>query len=288
MQQNQKYNSFSNILNSIKILPHWVLQGLYVEVATLLKSKGKTKNLQLINRSEMVQLFVPVINSLGERAVNSESAERLYGQVGEDVVAFLQACTLKKNIIDICIANKWTFEQCCQLMLECVNNDYIERNYAPEIHTTIQFIAGDLKVGEFLVRKGFISQNQLEWALKVQGDLEDTFENRNKIVEVLSNLSYIDKDLVVEFLDLKEFARSTVEIIDNTKPYIDIIEQIEKEKDDLSNELAEYKMKTAKFEKDNAIKTNKINDLQTIVDELSSKNNDLRAELDKLGFFKKL
>ncbi|MEW5819161.1 MAG: hypothetical protein AB1782_03135 [Cyanobacteriota bacterium] len=292
MSQIDKYSTFLNMLTSVRALPAWVLQGIYIEISGLLKDRGAEINAQKIDRTDLLQLYIPVLNPVGKKMLEEDSRERRLGSIDPDILSFLQNAKIKRNIIDICLINKWTLEKCCHVMLECIRNNYLERTYTPNMHTTLMFITGNLKVGEFLTRKGFITQSQLEWALQVQGDIDGTFDEKNKIVEVLTNLGYLEKDLISDFLSLKEFAKAQFEINDNTKPLLDIITEQDTENIDLKNQLEEQGKELLSVDKERKILENKLKDLRENFDTIHKKNLELSQELEqyqkKFGLFNKL
>ena len=287
-----RHSTFYNILTSIRSFPLWVLQGVYVEIQSLLKDTGSKTGLQNIDRTDMLQLYIPTLNSVGEKVIEKDSRERLVGSIPAEVLKFLESAKLQRTVIDICIANDWTLEECANLMLECIRNNYLERTYTSSIHTTLLFITGNIKVGEFLLKRGLITQTQLDWALHVQGDIDDTFDDTNKIVDVLTNLNYIEKDVIADVLSLKDFAKTKFKIVDNTEPLLKIIDELEEKASSLKKELEEKEKQLDRLEADKKLLENKLNSLQENFETLQKKNLNMKEELEqyrkKSGLFKKL
>jgi hypothetical protein len=203
---------FVNVLEVVNSLPVWVLQALFVEISSMLNEKAKNVNLEKLDRTELLQLLVPEISEYGDLILKRHAQGLADNKVNPTLVKLLSSAADKKNVVDICIINRWTIEQCTKILLECIQKNYVKYNFPHSLYNTILFIAGEIRIGEFLIRKNKITTDQLEHALKLQSDLSNTFGERRKIVEILVNMGKINKDEVLDYLTLKELSKSYVTI----------------------------------------------------------------------------
>lgn len=290
LEKVRKNIPFTNLLEIVREMPLWILQGLYIEVSGLLKDKGNTLNLSELDRLDMFQLYVPNISKLGERLLEHECPERKLGKIDPNIIKFLETTLEGKNIIDICITNNWTLEECAKIIYECMENNYVDPTWTPSVHTAVLFIAGRIKIGEFLLRKNKITNSQLEWALQLQTDMNTTFEEKVKIVEILVNLGYIKREEVADHLNLKELSKTNLELKDFTQPYVKRINDLENSSNDLGSQLAELTQKyevthkeKLKFEKE----VEELKEKVVVLNEKSLKLQDKITEYEK-SIFKKL
>lgn len=277
MQKFSAGNSFEKILEVVRDLPLWVLQALQVEVNILLKEKESNINLEKYDRTDMIQLFVPVLSKRGQVVLKYQNQEGAKQQVSPKMLQLLNTIPEKKNMVDICIINDWTLRECCELIAECIETELIEQNYSPIMHSYILFIANKIRIGEFLMRKNIINESQLQWALQMQNDMGAAFDEKNKIVEVLVNIGYITHEDVSEYLSIKEYADFKIRISDFSKIYLDEIEKAYKRYNDTAQKFQEVcKQKDI---------------LENEVIQLRKKNLTIQTELQeaqKSSFFKKL
>lgn len=292
MNKIKKNNSFNKILEVIRSLPLWVLQSLYVEIDGLLEDKGNKTHLKELDRTDLLQLFIPTPTMLGEKITDPLYQNSYLGKFDEKCVKLLKLAVEENNLIDICLCNQWTLKECCKVLLKCLDNHYIENTISSNMLTTMLFISGKIMTGEFLIRKNLLTKNQLEWALQIQGDMNNTFDNKNKIIDVLINLNYIKKDVIDDYLSLKELAQGTFDIPDNTKPYIKRIDELENIEKTLKEEINTKDHAIKKLIKENRLMENKIQELRDNFENTSKKSTEITRQLNdyerKFGMFKKL
>lgn len=289
MENTKKGFTFSKLLETIHELPLWVIQGLYVEVNSILKEKGNTLNLETLERTEMFQLYKPKPSSLGKMLLAKPDSSP---EVPHEVILFLESSQENRNIVDIATLNQWSLEECAKILWTCFNNSYLEPNYSPVIHTTIQFIAGYIKIGEFLVRKNKITESQLQKGLQVQKDINQSFEDKVKIVEVLINLGYVQKDDVSEFIKLKEVAKDHTEISDSSSELFEKIDKLEKEIKKSNQDLAVLTADNNFLVSQKTSMEKELSELKDKYKEINAKNIELQniitEQENKFGIFKKL
>lgn len=279
MAKIKKNLSFENILTLVKKLPLFILQALYLEIKTILNENTQLESLNKIDKNDIIQLFIPVISDLGEIIIKKFYSNELKEPIDSKIIRFLETVKENKNMIDICITNNWNLLEGCKYLFNCMENNFIESTYSAAIHNTAGFVASNIKIGDFLLRKNLITQTQLEWALKVQDDISSAFDDKNKIVEVLSNMGYLKKEDIEYYLTLKDAAQTNFVIDDPSAILVQQIEDLtnhtnkleeenkklstklestQNEKDQIALELGTYKTKAQQMLEQNKILLEKI------------------------------
>lgn len=278
-----------NILEVIRDLPFWVLQALFVEIKVLLKDNCNIAKLSDLDRTDMIQLYTPIISELGQMVIQRGAQKKLPENFDLDLVNFLISVSQSKNIIDICIANKWTLEQCAKLAYICITRNYVQYNLTPALHNIIMFIAGEIRIGEFLIRKNKISNTQLEHALQVQKNMASTFGDRVKIVEVLINMGQVKEEEVSEYLILKDLSRNYINIKPPSNPQMVKLDSLYK---DMKNNFDELITNYRKLTEEKLKADKKVEEIKDQLQLQIERNNMLQKKLTeaekRFDLFKKL
>lgn len=291
MEKISNREPFSGVMNVLKSFPLWVLQGIYVEIADILRDKGNTLNLNKLQSHDLIQLFKPSLSKIGKKEIQEYEKNPGIAKISPAVYSFLRESQGHKNIIDIAYSAGLSIEQASTILLECISENYIEPTYSQSVHSTAMFLSGSIRIGEFLIRKNKITDSQLEMALKVQNDTSGAFDERIRIVEILINLGYVQKDEVQDYLRLKEIAKENIKISDLTSPYIEKIKELETELQDIETRLQETGKKLEITEQEKEMLKAKMIDVSQKMQFISDKNTELKNKVNDLenkSIFKKL
>lgn len=204
MQQN---TFFDNVINKIFELPLWVKQAIFAELKDHIEKETPIGSLETISKHNLLQLYTPYITSSGIKVLNDEDISFTLDKtlLNEDIEALLR-CVLKKNrIIDICQENNWTIAKTSKIITDCIGLNLVESIKSNIISSTIYFLAGNIRIGEYLVRTGKITIEQLDMALYSQKYTEDSLDERIYLAQILLNLNYITKKDYENIIFLKEY-----------------------------------------------------------------------------------
>lgn len=195
----QGITSFESLLQNIINLPLWIKQVVYAELKSDLENSKARLTLELINKDDTLQLYVPQITFLGRKELETKSRN-----LPELTYAFLAGCDSNKRILDICIENSWTLETCAIHFLKSMDQELVSPPRSAVINGTAQYLAGRIRLGEYLIKLNKITIDQLDQALRTQKYIEQSIGERTGLAEVLINLGYITQNHTESILFLKE------------------------------------------------------------------------------------
>ena len=280
---------FGNLLNVINTLPKWVLEALFVEIAMQLQDHYDVRKLLENSRTDMIQLYIPEIADYGLMILDRASKKNLPEGIDKNLILYLQAVRQRKNIIDICITNHWTLEQCSMITYKCIKRNFIKHTVTPSLYNTLLFIAGYLKIGEFLIRKNKIDSNTLEYALNLQQQLSSSFGERSKIVEILINMNKVKQEDVHDYLNLKDASKTHFKIQTPVTPKAVHFEKLASQQQETIESLT---IQQNKCNEEMIKLSRKAEELKDQLQMQIERNNLLQAKVNeyesKLGIFKKL
>jgi hypothetical protein len=238
---------FKNIVESIISKPLWVKQAIYIELRDDIKNKSSLELIEALDKNDLLQLYTPVRSVLGHKIFN-ENDFASNNNVSPEMVNLLSHIDNRKNVIDLCYANQCTLKHFSELIIEAHENGYIENIRSKQIFAIFNYLAGQIDIGQLLVKLNKITPEQLSFANYSISEMNKTFEvsETNTLEEVLIRMNYIDKDRINSLLLLKEASEIKFEKLDDiTKPDIDLMQEnmdiLTIEKARIEAELEAYK-----------------------------------------------
>jgi len=229
-------------IDNFQGLPIWVKQVLVREVMESLKSKLNDFS-ELAETDNLFQYVRPKVTLKGKQELIEKKLNLSPGYY-----VFLQDAMDECNIFEITLKNNWTLADSAKIFiradeLELVTNSNQD---AVKIHAIASFIAGKLKLGEFLKRIGKISVLQLEQAIRYQKNLNE--EGRHlKMASILIKMGFISDKGLDSLLLLKEEARKRL------PASIGLGSLKYTEEDDTENQIVSLQREIARLENENII-----------------------------------
>lgn len=176
-------------LHNIDVLPLWVKQVLYLKTRDKLREE-LAEFLDVLVTDNLMQYYVPKLTFAGRTEL--ETREK---RLPEEFYTFYKCVQNGNDLFEITLANYWTFAQTCSLLSRSLELQYISIPENDSIVSIAQFMAGKIRTGEMLKRLGKIDVMQLEKAIRIQKDRNESGKPV-KMAELMIELGYItDKDI---------------------------------------------------------------------------------------------
>lgn len=195
-----KADSFKISLQKILSFPLWVKQVIYailkIDLERIFANQPIIKDLD-----GLLQIFKPKITFVGKK----ELEERLRAHE-EIMYTFLKEVAENKSIIDITLDCFLTLKEASKLYLDAVKMEYIMPAKSKEIEATAEFYAGEIKTGEYLMKIGRLTVDQLDTAIRQQAQSEQEGKHVH-MAEIIASLGFIEKNEIITVLIMKEEAK---------------------------------------------------------------------------------
>jgi hypothetical protein len=195
------FGSYSDLLQLIGKMPLLTQQALYVTLRASLESNLSAHTLEKMDTHNLLQLWVPQMTHIGMQTLiqlnnQNNSAHPLF--------QLLKGCQSKQTVAQTTTAQGWTLYQICMLLQQACQKEWIVLPTSTLILAAIHFITGQIRLGEFLMRMGKISSEQLDQALKTQQYAWEVMGQRSAIGNILVNLGYASKEDIEGILLMKQ------------------------------------------------------------------------------------
>lgn len=191
--------AFDLLMQQLGELPLWIKQVIYAQLRNELETTLSKATLDAFGPEHTLQLWKPELTHSGQHEL-----ERPSGQYDQHTLRMLHLSRFKKDVVFITILNNWSLEECAKILNHAIERELILPPRSVIINSTIQFILGHIRLGEYLVKIERLTVEQLEQALGTQRAIEEAMGERTGIANVLINLGYIRKEDSEAILFLKE------------------------------------------------------------------------------------
>lgn len=189
---------FDDLMVQLSALPLWVKQVIYAQMRQDLEATLSSQTLEAFGPEHTLQLWIPELTHLAHQELEKRS-----GQVDQSTLKMLYLARLNKNVLTITILNGWSLEQAAIFLLQAIQKELVAPPRSLVISGTIDYLAGRIRLGEYLVKINRLSLEQLDQGLRTQKAIEEAMGERTGIANVLINLGYIKKEDSEAILFLK-------------------------------------------------------------------------------------
>ena len=202
-------NTLSLLIEKVLEAPVWVQEVIYCDIKNQLQIKLPSIDLNY-KGIEIYPAFAPKITFKGKKELETHSM-----MLDNKVYKCLEALTQNSRVIDMTLNNFWTLEETSKCLTICIDNEFIAKPDDNIMCATIYYIAGDIKIGEYVKRINKINIEQLDEVLRKQKEYNT--ENPDapiKTGELMISMGYIanldiDKLLYTKAEAKKRFIFST-------------------------------------------------------------------------------
>lgn len=192
-------NTFKILMQKIVELPLWIKQIVYFELNEEFKSSSARNKLVSEKKEDFLQIYVPKMTFLGKKELETRSKG-----LSTNIYKFLEGVSQDLNIVEISVNNGWSLAECSTFFINAINAELLITPESSCIKGTALYMSGIIRLGEYFVKLGKISIEQLDEALRTQKYIEESVGDRTALGEILINLGYITQADTEGILVLKE------------------------------------------------------------------------------------
>lgn len=192
---------FEKLTQQLAQLPLWVKQVIYAILRQELERALSSATLTAYSPTDTLQIWVPELTAQAQQATSQAPAA---------LVKVLHFARYKKNVMDMAIMNGWSLEQTAILLLDALDRNLILPPKSGIIMATLTYLGGKIRLGEYLVKIGRLTIEQLDQALRTQMYIDESLGERTGIANVLINLGYINRQDSEGILLLKEESKKVI------------------------------------------------------------------------------
>ncbi|MEI7474584.1 MAG: hypothetical protein WCK67_07360 [bacterium] len=198
MNQGKK-NIFKKFIQGILDLPLWVKQIVYLELKEEFESDSSKRSLNFIKKDDCLQTYIPRLTFIGKKELETKAKK-----LQPVIYKFIEDVTSELSVIEIASNNGWSLAETASCIIMAMNNELLINPESVIVKGTALYLSGKIRLGEYFVKLGKITIEQLDEALRTQKYIEETIGDKTGLAEVLINLGYVTKDDTEAILLLKD------------------------------------------------------------------------------------
>ena len=195
---NKKNGLYTDFMSKMKQVPYWFYEGFLYEIK---------KHLQIDNDGEYCTSLKTPFTALtfDLTFAGKKELQTRISRYSLDTYKFLHQISNGYSLLEISVNNFWSLEKSAKFLSFAFQKEFIARTLAPSVPVIAAYLAGELKLGEYLKRLGITDMEQIQEALELQKKSE--IEGARQLIgEVFTCMGIITFDDIRSILALKEDA----------------------------------------------------------------------------------
>ena len=147
--------------------PLWIKQSLFLDLSKDLNIYLSNEFLD-VKEGELFHIYKPELSQLGQDELFSKESK-----FDESIYSFLNCCSKNMSLIEIAIENNFTMEEVSKAFTFCKTSGFFSKDVPNLISAIAGFIAGKYRTGEYFIRAGKMTIEQLDEVLNKQQEMNN-------------------------------------------------------------------------------------------------------------------
>ena len=188
---------FIGFMERILAFPLWIKQTIFLNLSKDLNNYLSNEFLD-VEEGEIFHIYGPELSDLGQKELTTKESN-----FDESIYSFLESCSKKMSLIEIAIENNLTMEEVSKAFTFCKTSGFFSKDVPKIISAIAGFIAGKYRTGEYLVRAGKMTIEQLDEVLTKQQEMNESGKHVF-IAELMVQMGFVREMDVKSVIFMKE------------------------------------------------------------------------------------
>lgn len=229
--------------------PLWVKQTIFLDLSRDL-TKYLSNEFLDVQEGELFHIYKPELSDLGQNELLTKESK-----FDESIYSFLSCCSKGMSLIEIAIENNFTMEEVSKAFTFCKTSGFFSKDVPKLVSAIAGFIAGKYRTGEYFIRAGKMTIEQLDQVLNKQQDMKD--EGKHVfIAELMVQMGFVRDLDVKSIIFMKEEAGKRFSLNPEEVPNIT-----------LEREAYDIRVENTRLKEENEILKQKMDSILTYIKE---------------------
>ena len=238
---------FINYMEKMLAFPLWIKQTIFMNLSNDLTNYMSNEFLD-VHEGELFHIYKPALSDLGQNELLTKESE-----FDESIYAFMNSCAKGMSLIEIAIENNLSLEEVAKAFTFCRTSGFFSKEVPNLISAMAGFIAGKYRTGEYFIRAGKMTIEQLDEVLNKQQEINASGKHVF-IAELMVQMGFVRELDVKSIIFMKEEAGKRFSLNPDDMPSI----ALEKESYDI-------RVENTRLKEENEILKQKIDTLLTFI-----------------------
>ena len=147
--------------------PLWIKKTIFLNLSKDLNDYLSDEFLD-VKEGELFHVYKPVLSEQGQNELLTKESK-----YDESIYSFLSCCTKGMSLIEIAIENNLTMEEVSKAFMFCKTSGLFSSAVPKLVAAIAGFLAGKYRTGEYFIRAGKMTIEQLDEVLNKQQEMND-------------------------------------------------------------------------------------------------------------------
>ena len=190
---------FIGFTEKLLSFPLWIKQTIYLDLTKDLNTYLSNEFLD-VQEDELVHIYKPELSEMRQNDLFTKDSK-----FDESIYSFLNCCAKGMSLIEIAIENSFTMEEVSKAFTFCKTSGFFSKDVPNLIAAIAGFIAGKYRTGEYFIRAGKMTIEQLDEVLNKQQEMNN--EGKHVfIAELMVQMGFVREVDVKSIIFMKEEA----------------------------------------------------------------------------------
>ncbi len=238
---------FQSYMEKMLAFPLWIKQTIFLNLSNDLTAYLSNEFMN-VEEGELFHVYDPVLSELGQNELLTKESK-----FDDSIYAFLNCCNKKMSLIEIAIENNFTMEEVAKAFTFCKTSGFFSAEVPTLVSAIAGFIAGKYRTGEYFIRAGKMTIDQLDQVLNKQQEMNEVGKHVF-IAELMVQMGFVKERDVKSIIFMKEEAGKRFSLNPDDMPSI----SLEKESFDI-------RVENTRLKEENEILKQKMDSLLTFI-----------------------
>ena len=238
---------YLGFMEKMLAFPLWIKQTIFLGL-----SKDLTKYLSNefldVEEGELFHIYKPELSELGQNELLTKESK-----FDSSIYSFLNCCSKGMSLIEIAIENNFTMEEVSKAFTFCKTSGFFSKDVPKLVSAIAGFIAGKYRTGEYFIRAGKMTIEQLDEVLNKQQELNSSGKHVF-IAELMVQMGFVRDLDVKSIIFMKEEAGKRFSLNADEVPSIT-----------MEHENFDIRVENTKLKEENEILRQKLDALLTFI-----------------------
>ena len=231
---------FVAFMEKLLSFPLWIKQAIFLELSKDLNTYLTNEFLD-VQEGELFHVYKPTLSDLGQNELLTKESN-----YDDSIYSFMNCCAKGMSLIEIAIENSFTMEEVSKAFTFCKTSGFFSKEVPNLVAAIAGFIASKYRTGEYFIRAGKMTIEQLDEVLNKQQEMNEAGKHVF-IAELMVQMGFVRELDVKSIIFMKEEAGKRFSLDPEEVPSLTLEKEnydirVENEKLKEENEILKQKM----------------------------------------------
>lgn len=240
---------YVDFMEKLLVFPLWIKQTIFLDLSKDLMNYLSNEFLD-VEEDELFHVYKPELSELGQNELFTKESK-----FDESIYSFLNCCSRGMSLIEIAIENNFTMEEVSKAFTFCKMSGFFSKDVPKNVAAIAGFIAGKYRTGEYFIRAGKMTIEQLDEVLNKQQEMNESGKHVF-IAELMVQMGFVRELDVKSIIFMKEESGKRFSLNSDEVPSIT-----------MERENYDIRVENTKLKEENEILKQKMDALLTFIKE---------------------